>query len=116
MSELMNGFRRLELVLENNRFMLDESINDAMKEMEDIVIRMDKLSTPKTETRVYLIDSSDERVEDISIIDLTNEEFIFEAEEQGKIYTLDGFAIAFNNEEINSNTDFIRIIEVPVSL
>ena len=68
-----------------------------------------------SETRVYVVDLGDARVDDVDVQGLTNEEFQFEAEEQGRVYTLDGFAEAFNSEEINSNTDVIRFIEVPVS-
>jgi len=68
-----------------------------------------------TETRVYVINTNDERVEDIeSISDLTNDEFMFEAEEQGRVYTLKGFQIAFNESEVNTETDIIRFIEVAI--
>ena len=65
------------------------------------------------ETRVYVIDSNDERVEDINNIkELSNSEFMFEAEEQGTVYSLDGFEKAFNDESLNTDTDFIRFITV----
>ena len=68
-----------------------------------------------TETRVYVINTNDERVEDIECIsDLTNDEFMFEAEEQGRVYTLKGFQIAFNESEVNTETDIIRFIEVAI--
>jgi hypothetical protein len=68
-----------------------------------------------TETRVYVVDTEDDRMNDVYWEELTNEEFMFEAEEQGRVYTLDGFTKAFKSEDINSNTDVIRFIEVPVS-
>jgi uncharacterized protein YqgV (UPF0045/DUF77 family) len=67
------------------------------------------------ETRVYVVDVYDERVDDIDVEGLTNDEFMLEAEQQGRVYTLDGFAKAFNSEEVNTSTDVIRFIEVPVS-
>lgn len=67
------------------------------------------------ETRVYVINTNDERVDDVDVQELTNDEFMFEAEEQGRVYTLDGFTKAFNSEEVNTATDVIRFIEVPVS-
>ena len=67
------------------------------------------------ETRVYVINTNDERVDDVDVQELTNDEFMFEAEEQGRVYTLDGFTKAFNSEEVNTSTDVIRFIEVPVS-
>lgn len=62
------------------------------------------------ETRVYAIDPDDERVADIgSITDLTDEEFIFEAEEQGLVWSLKGFEIQFNYGSA-SDQWIIRII------
>jgi hypothetical protein len=74
---------------------------------------VETLST-EFETRVYVVDTEDDRMNDVYWEELTDEEFMFEAEEQGKVYTLDGFAKAFNFEEINSSTDAIRFIQVPV--
>ena len=34
-----------------------------------------------------------------------------EAEAQGRVYTLKGFQNAFNNDEINTSTDLIKIIQ-----
>ena len=67
-----------------------------------------------SETRVYVVDTEDDRMDDVYWEELTDEEFMFEAEEQGRIYTLEGFTEAFNLEEINSSLDVIRIIQVPV--
>jgi hypothetical protein len=68
-----------------------------------------------TEMRVYVINTHDERVEDIdNLNDLTNEEFMFEAEEQGRVYTLEGFQRAFNESEVNTEIDVIRFIEVSI--
>jgi len=61
----------------------------------------------KEEIRVYLVDSMNE-VENWD--ELPNDEFIRMAEEEGKVYSLQGFVKAFNEEEINSSIDFIRII------
>jgi hypothetical protein len=86
-------------------FQADDEVGLALNELETAV---------NSETRVYVVDLGDERVDDVDVQGLTNEEFQFEAEEQGRVYTLDGFAEAFNSEEINSNTDIIRFIQVPV--
>ena len=65
------------------------------------------------EVKVYLINLDDCRVKDMdNILELTDEEFMFEAEEQGKVYSLKGFQKAFNLEEVNITTDQMRIIEV----
>lgn len=64
----------------------------------------------KSETRVYIIDSS-------YAIPTTDEDFMTLAEEIGRVYTLQGFQKAFNEEEtISSTIDYIRIISVPLSL
>jgi hypothetical protein len=41
---------------------------------------------------------------------LTNDKFIEEAINQGTVYTIDNFVIAFNNEDINTFTQVIRIL------
>jgi|688.fasta_scaffold99251_1 hypothetical protein len=67
------------------------------------------------EMRVYVVNTHDERVEDIEDFhDLTDEEFMFEAEEQGRVYTIEGFQRAFNDNEVNTEIDFIRFIEVKI--
>lgn len=66
----------------------------------------------KTEKRFYLIPHDMET--GIDLINCSNEEFITLAEEQGKVYLSDGFVSDFNNEEINSTTDQLRIIDMPV--
>jgi hypothetical protein len=67
------------------------------------------------EMRVYVINTHDERVEDIhDIFSLTDKEFMFEAEEQGRVYTLEGFQRAFNEFHINTEIDIIRFIEVSI--
>ena len=86
-------------------YQADDEVGLALNELETAV---------NTELRVYVIDTNDERVDDIDLLELTDEEFMFEAEEQGRIYTLEGFTEAFNLEEINSSIDVIRIIQVPV--
>ena len=63
------------------------------------------------EIRIYVIDIQNQEIEmenayrDIRL-------FMDIAEEQGRVYTLNRFIEAFNNEEINSNTDIIRMAEV----
>lgn len=59
--------------------------------------------------RYYLVD--------VSLLDdfnpyCSDEEFMTIAEEQGSVYSEDGFVSAFNNEEINEVNSFLRIIEV----
>jgi len=45
---------------------------------------------------------------------LTDEEFITEALKHGDTYDLEGFSNAFNNEEVNTFTDVIRIISTEI--
>ena len=58
------------------------------------------------EIRVYVIDS-----QHIEMPDVDDEIFIDLAEMFGNVYCLKGFQDAFNQGLINSETDFIRIIE-----
>jgi hypothetical protein len=72
----------------------------------------------KTETRVYLINNgmTTDEFDEIPFNEVTDEQWMDEAERQGSVYTLDVFASEFNsNNEINQDTDSIRFIEVPVS-
>lgn len=59
-------------------------------------------------TRVYAIDLYEI---DGSVTDLSDDEFIDIAERQGKIWTLEGFEKAFNNDEV-SDQWIIRIINL----
>ena len=64
----------------------------------------------QSETRVYVIDTFN--VRGINWNDLTDEEFINLAEEDGNVYTLQGFQEAFNSQDINTEIDVIRFINV----
>lgn len=72
------------------------------------------------ELRVYVIDIEeidDDFLDNMGIdqsVQLNDKDFITVAEEQGNVYTLKGFAQAFNDQDINSSTDIIRFIEVEV--
>lgn len=63
----------------------------------------------EVETRVYVIDTQNH----LNDLAYTDEEFMQQAEDEGRVYTLKGFQEAFNNEEINSAIDVIRFISVP---
>ncbi len=63
----------------------------------------------QSETRVYVVDTI---ASDCFANDLKDDEFMDLAEEQGRVYTLQGFQESFNLEEINSSIDVIRIINV----
>ena len=64
------------------------------------------------EQKVYIIDIS---YDDFEMPDFKErdslEEFMDIAERQRGVYSINGFAKAFNKGEINSNTDIIRIIK-----
>jgi hypothetical protein len=60
-------------------------------------------------TRAYLIpvdQLGDEKQHD----ELTDEEFMMLAAEEGRIYTLENFVIAFNSEEVSDTYFWLRII------
>lgn len=64
-------------------------------------------TNPTKEIRVYAIDVT---LMDIGAEDLTDEEYFEECEKQGGVYSLAGFEKAFNQEEINSSTFWIKIV------
>jgi len=63
------------------------------------------------ELRFYLVDI-DRVSRHIIVQDLTDEEFMEEAEKQGNVYTLDGFVKGFNEVVIHQSTDILRVIEI----
>ena len=64
--------------------------------------------------KVYLINieevSKDTEDKAWSVEGLSDEEFMTEAERQGNVYSVEGFEKAFNDMEINTFTDVIKII------
>ena len=61
------------------------------------------------EIRVYVLETSKY---DQALL-WKNKMFMRIAEEDGRVYTLEGFQRAFNEEEINTSIDVIRFIPVP---
>jgi len=61
------------------------------------------------EKRFYLVNVDNT---ELNVVNCSDEDFITEAEKQGKVYTESGFVEAFNNEYVNSFADQLRIIEV----
>lgn len=65
-----------------------------------------------TETRYYVVDLHYSPFDGNS--DIPDEEFMLEAEKQGKVYTQAKFEAAFNEEEINSSTMLLRIRDIEI--
>ena len=63
------------------------------------------------ELRVYVVDIN--TVEEQTDL-VTDEVFMELAEQRGTVYSIEGFELAFNYEELNTSTDMIRFIEVEV--
>tara|TARA_Y100000033_G_scaffold29070_1_gene27671 strand:+ start:273 stop:479 length:207 start_codon:yes stop_codon:yes gene_type:complete len=68
------------------------------------------MTKTKKEQRVYMIDTTKVKASILFRANKTDKIFMEIAEKQGNVYSLGGFTKAFNREEINSNTDIIRII------
>ncbi len=81
-------------------------ILNGSKETEPAPTPTSKEGLEDSEIRVYGIDSN---LHDGKIFDLTNNDFVHIAEEQGYVWTLAGFESAFNSEEIAYDM-FIRFI------
>lgn len=73
----------------------------------------EELIPQEIETRVYCLDCQDISI-DKGFAELTEEEWITECERQGRVYSLQGFQRAFNEEEINSAINVIRFINQPI--
>ena len=63
------------------------------------------------EIRVYVVNADLYEGEDL-IQELSNEEFIALAEEQGTVYSLKGFENAYNDDCVDTINTFIRFIKV----
>ena len=94
-----------------SRFDLDELTDEELNMFaQDLNI---SLVTDK-EARVYVVNVDEMETGDRPYHELTDEEFIEQSEKQGTVYTLQGFATAFNEEEISSSTQVIRILFVHI--
>lgn len=87
------------------------------KEMTRFLFEVDKwaknLMPQELETRVYVVDTFNIGKKEWD--NLTDEEFMHLAEESGNVYSVKGFQEAFNMEEVNSEIDIIRFINVPLN-
>jgi len=65
------------------------------------------------EVKVYIVNADiyflTEENDNKSVFDMTDEEFMAEAEKQDNVYSLSGFEDAFNNEEVCTFIDYIKI-------
>jgi len=74
---------------------------------------MDEKFKPKTELRFYVLDTQDISI-DKGFEELTEDEWVLECERQGRIYTINGFQNAFNEEAINTIDDVLKILSVSI--
>ena len=65
----------------------------------------------KEETRYYMV-NPDELEEETDINNMSDEEFIEEAERQGTVYSQEGFQEGFNNDDFGSFSYFLRILKL----
>ena len=107
---MKNLFNNLKNLMDKyDLYQADDEVGNALYDLEIAI---------NYELRVYAYDveETDNDFHLIPIKDITDEEFMEEAERQGRVYTLNGFEKALNeNGSINSTTDIIRFIYVPVS-
>ena len=60
--------------------------------------------------KVYVISAHNHILDDRHHYDLTDDEFMTASEEEGLVYSLEGFQKAFNECNVHTQSDFIRII------
>ena len=65
------------------------------------------------EKRYYLIDCNETEIES-PLADLSDDEFMTEAENQGNVYTESSFIDAFNDESVSCFILYLRVIEVEI--
>lgn len=86
-----------------------ENFKKDIEEIEMFFSYWRQHSQVKKETKVYLVDGNN-MISNKGFEEMTDEEFMTESESQGSVYSLKGFQRAFNEEEVNVNTDVIKII------
>ena len=62
------------------------------------------------ETIFYLVNVNKLPEDNGSVASMTDEEFICESQKQHLVYSIGGFEESFNQEEINTDYMFLRII------
>ena len=78
--------------------------------LQDVYEQCDKTKLKEVETRVYVVDTEKYQYEP----NMSDEDFIILAEHEARGYNLREFQFAFNYGDINTLTDVIRFINVPV--
>lgn len=84
--------------------------------LQDVYEQCEKDKPQEVEIRVYVIEASNSlRYDEKIFTQLTDDEFMNIAEEEGRVYSLVGFQEAFNEIEVDTTVDCIRFISVPFS-
>jgi hypothetical protein len=100
------------IILENfvDYYTTNDDEREAIKSAARTYVNEDHVDeVAPTEKRAYVI-SVDAMEGEKFYHELTDEEFMDEAEKQGRVYTLLGFQGAFNDGQINTEVDVIRIL------
>jgi len=95
-----------EYLIQSLRDIRSQMVDGGLNENSLTIVSIDSVLKHKKEIRVYLVDANSHD----ELLTMPNEKFMEMAEEEGKVYTLPRFVEAFNQEEINTFIDFIRII------
>ncbi len=102
---LQQRFLKLGDTTEHLKLWEVANVNEIYENFDQYFNMLEQVESFKKEKIVYLVD---EGMDKISIND--NDAFIELATKKGTIYSIDGFVRAFNNSEVNTETDFIKII------
>mgnify|MGYP007099619047 CR=1 FL=1 len=66
----------------------------------------------KTEQRFYLLNGDD--FFSTRLDEIPDDEFIILAEQEGQIYSLEGFIEAFNNDSVDAGYQHLRVINIEI--
>ncbi len=116
-SEIVETVELEKVGIQTHPYQLQDKIQDLINkklglDLEDVAeIRVKKPKNKKKEWRVYVVNPHLSRSEE-SFRDCDDEYFIEIAEEQGTVYSLSSYQKMFNDDDINSETHFIRILKV----
>ena len=100
-----------------------EQAQDLFNELyDDYWDMIESCKEKEVETRVYVVENidsigvmSDILTDGLHYSHLSDEEFMNLAEQDGRVYSLEGFQDAFNEIEVDSNIDVVRFINVPLN-
>lgn len=107
--ETNQEFNEKQVIMKKIQF---QGTEQELYNLQNLIEISDNSLPKEVQTTVCVLEEDD--FENKHHSELTDDEFLELARNQGRVYSLDGFSEAFNLEEINSTIDIIRFINIEV--